>query len=153
MKQAFLKPYRYYLFAIFGAYLALNIYLSQFYITAQYLPRYLSTIRWESLLLSIIISIAIAFFVAVNSILLYQKYKQRAALKKHSFFTGLGTLGGFATGICPACISGVIPLILSSLGLGISFLALPLQGLEIQMGVLALLGVNTYFLSKEKKVC
>ena len=53
------KPYLYWLLGIFIFYLALTIYISEFYITLQYLGIYADQIHWGKLLLGIIFTITI----------------------------------------------------------------------------------------------
>jgi len=151
IKQAFKRPYAYAFILIVIAYLTINIILSEFYITIQYIPRYLDTIKWHEFLLAGIFSIIIAAMVAINIILLYLKWKERRFLKQQSFLASLGTLAGFSTGICPACITGLFPLLFAALGTSFTFLSLPFKGLEIQLLVIIILMLNIYFLEKREK--
>ena len=144
------KPYVYWLIGIFVIYLLLNVYVSQFYITIKYLPYYLQTIHWDELFFSFLFSITIAALISVNSVYAYIKHKERKAVKKEGVMTCVATVGGFATGICSACITGIIPLIFSALGITVSYLALPFKGLEIQVAIIMLLGTSLYFLQRPK---
>jgi len=150
VKRVFKRPYVYFFIIIFLSYLTLNVIFSQFYITIQYIPKYLETLRWEELVLSGILTIVIGFLVAVNSVLLYIKYKERKSIKKQTALASLGTLGGFATGVCSACVSGLFPLLFSLFGVSFSFLSLPWKGMEIQLFVIVVLLLNLYFLKKKK---
>ena len=139
MKSIFKKPYLFWLIAIFILYLSLNILLSGFYNTIPLILKYAATVNWFKLVISIILTLAIGVFVSLNSVLVYIKYKERKACKKESLLTGAGIFGGIATGVCPLCIAGIFPLLLSLLGISFSFASLPFQGIEIQALVLILL--------------
>lgn len=149
IKKVFKRPYVYFFIAIFLVYLAATIIISQFYITIQYIPHYLSTIKWHEFIIAGVFSISIAILVAINSVLLYLKWKERISLKKQSFLASLAALGGFSTGICPACISGLFPLLFSALGTSFTFLSLPFKGLEIQLLVIIMLMLNMYLMEKK----
>jgi len=153
IKQVFKKPYLYFFILIFLVYLTLNVIISQFYITIQYIPRYLATLNWTELILSILFSLTIGFLISLNSVLVYIKYKERKRVKKQTFLVSLGTIGGLATGVCSACVAGLFPLLFSIFGISFSFLSLPFKGMEIQLIVILILIANLYFLNKEKKVC
>ncbi|MBI2498806.1 hypothetical protein HYV88_01030 [Candidatus Woesearchaeota archaeon] len=153
IKQVFKKPYLYFFILIFLVYLTLNVIISQFYITIQYIPKYLETINWLELILSGIFSLIIGILISISAVLVYIKYKERKKIKKQTFLASLGTIGGFSTGICSACVAGLFPLIFSLFGISFSFLSLPFKGMEIQLLIILILTSNLYFLNKEKKVC
>lgn len=148
IKKIFRKPYLYYLVLIFLIYIILNIILSQFYITLQYIPRYLETLKWRELILSGVLSLIIGVLVSMNSVVTYIKYKERRDIKKQSLLTGFGAIGGFATGICSACVAGLFPLIFGFFGITFSFLSLPFKGIEIQILVVLILIFNLYLLRR-----
>ena len=148
ISQVFKKPYVYIFTLVFFIYLILNVVISQFYVTLQYIPYYLGTIRWGELLISGLLSVLIGFLVAVNITLIYIRWKKRINVKKQSFLTSLGTLGGLITGVCSACVAGLFPIVFGLFGVGFSFLSLPLKGIEIQLVVLALLVFNLYIFKK-----
>jgi len=148
IKQVFKKPYLYYFILIFLIYLILNVIFSQFYITIQYIPKYLETIKWQELIISALLSLAIGFLVSLNSLLVYIKYKEKNNVKKQGILATLGTIGGFATGVCSACVAGLFPLIFGLFGISFSFLSLPLKGIEIQLLVILILLINLYLLKK-----
>ena len=152
IKTGFKKHYVYYFFLIFFSYLILNVIISEFYVTIQYIPKYLETIKWSELVLSGIFTLIIGFLISVNSILIYLKYKERKNVKKQTLVTSIGTVGGFATGVCTACVAGLFPLIFGLFGVSFSFLSLPFKGMEIQLLIILILSVNLYYLNKEKKV-
>ena len=153
IKQIFKKPYVYFLILIFLIYLTLNVVISQFYITVQYIPRYLETVKWGELILSGLFSLIIGLLISVNAIILYLKFKERKEVKKQTILASLGTLGGLATGVCSACVAGLFPLVLGFLGISFSFLSLPFKGLEVQAVVILVLVINLYFLNKNNKIC
>ncbi len=153
IRTVFKKQYVYSFFLIFFLYLFFNIILSQFYITLQYIPRYLETIQWWKLIAAGILTLIIGFLVSLNVLLLYFQFQQRRHIKKQSVIVSIGTVGGFATGVCSACVAGFFPFLLGLFGISFSFLSLPFQGIEIQVLIIVLLGVNSYFLDKEKKTC
>ena len=148
IKQVFKKPNLYLFIFIFLAYLILNIFISRFYITVQYIPYYLETIKWGELLISGLLAAIIGILIAVNMTLIYISWKRRMKMKKQTFLASLGVLGGLITGICSACVAGLFPLLFGLFGVGFSFLSLPLKGIEVQLIVLALLIINLYFLRK-----
>ena len=123
----------------FLIYLALVILLSGFYNTIPLIIIYASTVSWFKLGFSIALSLAIAVFVSLNTIKVYEKYKERQQCKEASIAGGVGALGGLAVGVCPLCVTGVLPLVLSAVGITFSFASLPFQGIEIQVLVLAVL--------------
>ena len=85
---------------------------------------------------------------ASNSILAYIKYKERKKCNNEITLSGIGTLGGLATGICPLCVTGIFPLLLSLIGISFSFASLPFQGIEIQILITLILLVSLINLSK-----
>ena len=100
---------------------------------------YAATVNWLKLGFSIFLSLTIAFFVAANFVLVYEKYKERKKCKEATISGGIGAVGGLVTGVCPLCVTGVLPLILGLFGVTFSFASLPLQGIEVQIFVLAIL--------------
>lgn len=148
MKRVTQKPYVYWLAGIFAAYLALNVFISQFYITARYIPYYLQSIHWTELGLSVIFTLIVAGLVALNSVYGYIKYQERKHVKKTAAMTCVSTIAGLSTGVCPACVTGLFPLVLSFFGVSFTWGALPFKGLEIQALVVLILGASLYFLHK-----
>tara|TARA_Y100000031_G_scaffold156402_1_gene210782 strand:+ start:1330 stop:1806 length:477 start_codon:yes stop_codon:yes gene_type:complete len=151
MKEVFKKPYLYWLIGIFVVYLVMNIYLSEFYITAKNIPYHAQTIKWSKLVFSSLLALIIAALISVNGVYAFIKYKQRKNVKKEEGLICVATIGGFATGICPACVTGLFPILFSFFGLGFSFLSLPFEGLEIQVLIIAILVASLYLLHKEPK--
>ena len=149
IKQVFKKPYIYFFILIFIFYLTLNVLISQFYVTIRLIPLYLDTINWLELGLSIFLTLIIAFLVSLTILLSYIKYKQRQNIKKGITVAALGTTGGFAAGVCTACVAGVFPFIFSLFGISFSWLSLPFKGLEFQVLVIILLLLSLFLLNRE----
>lgn len=149
LKQVLRRPYVYWLSGIFLLYLVLTSIFSQFYITIQYIPHYLDTINWTELILSIFFTLIIASLVAINSVYGYIKYKERARVKKATALTCAATIGGFSTGVCAACVTGLFPLILGFFGVTFSWGMLPFKGMEVQALIIAVLGTSFYLLHRK----
>ena len=148
IKNVFKKPYTYWLSGIFILYITIAVVISQFYITVQYIPRYLDTIKWTELAMGVILTLIIAILVATNSVFLYIKYNQRKNTKKPMVITSLGTIGGFAGGVCSACVSGLFPFIFALFGVTFTWTFLPFNGLEVQGLSIVLLSLSLYFLAR-----
>jgi|SRR3989344_3110008 len=152
MKNLFRKPYLFWIIGIFVFYLALNILFSGFYDTIPLIFVYFKTVNWLKLGISLILTLAIGFFVAVNAVLVYILYKERKKCGSSEIgMTGAGTVGGLIVGVCPLCITGIFPLILGLLGISFSFGVLPFQGIEIQVLVLGILIWSYMGLAKGNK--
>ena len=149
MRQLFKRPYLYWVIGIFIFYLTLNVLFSEFYVTIKYIPFYLGQIHWAELLLSVFFVLVIAALVAMNSVTAYLKYQERKNVKKGTALSCLATVGGMATGVCPACVTGLFPLILSTFGVTFSWGMLPFKGLEVQVFVIGVLGVSFYLLHRK----
>lgn len=150
MKRVFEKPYRYWVVGIFVLYLLLNVLFSGFYSTLQLIFKYAATVDWLSLSVSVIFALAIGFLIAVNSVLLFLKYRERQQCRSAATMTSVGTIGGFVTGVCPLCVTGLFPLLFSVFGISFSLGGLPFKGLEVQALTLLLLGVSLFVLSRKK---
>lgn len=157
IKIAFQKPYVYWFILIFIGYLVLNLLLSGFYNTIPLIIVYASTVNWFKLSISLILTLVIGFLVASVSVLTFIRYKERKACKEANALTGVGAIGGFIVGVCPICVTGIFPLILSFLGISFTFGSLPFQGIEIQLLVITILVISLKMLTasrvkKEKRV-
>src|SRR3989344_4682120 len=130
MKRVFKKPHLYWLIGIFAFYLLLNVIFSGFYNNLPLIIYNASTVNWLKLGISIVLTLAIGILVAINAVYAYLLYKQRKRCLEGSAVAGVGTAVGLAAGVCPLCITGVLPLLLSLLGLSFSFASLPLGGIE-----------------------
>ena len=62
---------------------------------------------------------------------------------------GAGSVGGLIVGVCPLCVTGLVPLALGLLGIGFSFASLPFQGIEVQVLVVIVLFVSLINLSRK----
>src|SRR3989344_174665 len=150
IRQAIVKkPYLYYFIFITLAYLAINVILSQFYITLRYIPRYLATLNWTFFLSSVILSVIIAVLIAININLIIMNYKENKRLNVK--LTPIGFIFGLSAGICPLCITGLFPFLFSLFGFSLSIL--PFQGIELQILSILILLISINFLLKENKLC
>jgi len=147
MKRVFKKPYRYWFVGIFFTYLALLVVISQFYVTVQYLPYYLNTINWVEFGASILFSLTIAGLVALNAVYGYVRWQERRVAKEGALVC-VGGVGGFAAGVCPACVTSVLPFIFGIFGVSFSWASLPLRGFEIQLITIAILAGSLYLLKR-----
>jgi len=138
MKAIFKKPYIYWFFGIFIFYLILNVLVSGFYNTLPLIITYASTVNWLKLGLSLTLTFVIGFLVAINTVLVYIKYKERKKCKGVGT-ASVGTVGGLIVGVCPLCVTGIFPLLLSLVGITFSFASLPFQGIEVQILIILIL--------------
>lgn len=161
-EQLFQKKYLWIIGAVALLYISVTVIVSKFYVTVQYIPYFMNTLNWAQLLLSVAFTITIGILLGVNILFTYLIYKNYRKLRKEATcemnltglgttasVTGLGALGGVATGVCSACVVSVFPWLFGLFGVTISFGALPFQGLEIQFGIVALLLLNGYYLHKK----
>ena len=150
LKFIFKKPYIYWAIGIFLLYISLNILISGFYTTAILILRYASTVNWIKLSISIFLSLVIGMLVSMNAILGYVRYKERKKCTEGYTAAGIGAAGGFAAGVCPLCVTGLVPLLLSLAGISFTFASLPFGGIEIQIMVVVILLVSLGMLNKNK---
>ncbi len=149
MNLAFRKPYIYATVSLFLAYMLLTIFLSGFYSTIPLIVAYAGAVNWIKLGLSIFLSLTIGFLVAVNAITVYVKYQERKKCKEAGTVATIGTLGGLVVGVCPLCITGIVPIILGTLGVSFSFASLPFQGIELQVIVVIILTTSLWMLHRK----
>ena len=150
MRRIFQKPYLYWLIGIFVFYIILNIFISGFNKTIPLIIIYASTVDWFKLGISLLLTLVIGFLVSLNAVYVYILYKERKACKEGKTFAVTGTVSGLIVGVCPLCVTGLIPLALGLLGISFSFASLPFQGIEIQALVAAILITSIYYLRKQK---
>ncbi len=148
MKRIFKKPYIYWFFGIFIFYLILDVLISGFYDTIILIIKYASTVDWLKLGISLFLTLVIGFLVSLNGVLIYIKYKERKKCKGVGTASA-GTIGGLIVGVCPLCVTGLVPLILGLVGISFSFGSLPFQGTEIQILVALILFIGYKQLSKK----
>jgi len=148
MKTLLKKPCVYFVILIFLVYLSLNIILSGFYNTIPLILVYAKTVDWLKLGISLFLTLTIGALIAFNSVLIYVKYKEKKRCKKEMTLSSAGAIGGLVTGVCPLCVTGLIPLILGFIGVSFSFASLPLQGIEIQILVVIILLASLINLSR-----
>ncbi len=148
MNKIFRKPYIYLFLGIFVTYLILNVFISGFYNTIPLIFIYIKTLNWLKLGLSLIFTLIIGLLVSYNGVILYIKYKERKKCKGIGTVS-MGTVGGLIVGVCPLCVSGLLPLILGVLGITFSFASLPFGGIEIQLLVIIILLISLINLSKK----
>lgn len=148
MKRVFQRPYLFWTLGIFLLYLLLAILLSGFYDTFQHILLYANTVNWLKLSLSLLFSLTIGALVAINVVYLFLLSKARRACGSGKTLTSVGTAAGLITGICPLCVTGLIPLLFGFFGISFSLGILPFQGLEVQMLTIVMLGFSLYLLRK-----
>ena len=136
-------------FFLFLAYLALVVVLSGFYSSVPLILVYASSVSWVKLSISLVLSLLIALLVAYNGVLVYAAYRLRRQCKDAKLTASLGAVGGVIVGVCPLCVTGLVPLLLGVFGLSFSFASLPFGGIEMQVLVVAVLCVSMYLLKKK----
>lgn len=143
------RPQIYWVVGIFILYIAaiytLGNFPSTLFVALLYAPLSLRI----SIALSLIFSITIAALISSNVVMAYMRYQERRHFRKMSMMTGVGTVGGFAAGICPACVTGLLPIIFGFFGVTFSFAILPFDGLEIQLLAIIILGINFRYLHRQ----
>ncbi|OIO81418.1 hypothetical protein AUJ84_01080 [Candidatus Pacearchaeota archaeon CG1_02_32_132] len=121
---------------------------SGFYQTIPLIFVYSKTVSWFKLGVSISLSLIIGVLVSILSVLIFIRYKERRNCIKESALAGIGTVTGFAAGVCPLCVAGLFPLILGLFGISFTFASLPFQGLEVQVLSIILLFLALFLLRK-----
>ncbi len=150
MKILFRKPYIYFVILIFLLYIIIDLIISGFYSTIPLIIFYSKTLNWFKLGVSLILTLTIGILLAFNSILIYIKSKERRNCKKDLTLNSVGAVGGLVIGVCPLCVTGIIPIIIGLLGISFSFASLPFGGIEVQVLVAIILLVSLINLSKNK---
>ena len=146
MKLLFKKPFVYWFIGIFILYVLLNIFLSGFYETIPLILLYANTVNWLKLGASLTLTLITGLLVALVSVLAFIRYKERKQCKEGVALASAGGIGGLAVGVCPLCVTGIFPLLLSFFGISFSFGSLPFQGIEIQLFVITILVLSLYIL-------
>ena len=148
MKKIFEKPYIYWLIGIFLVYELINFFISGFYNTFPLILKYASSVNWIELSVSLLFSLIIGILVSINAIYGYIRYKERKNCIEGNALVGIGTIGGLATGFCPLCVTGLLPLIFGLFGISFSFASLPLNGIEIQVLAVIILIISLMMIRK-----
>lgn len=149
MKRIFKKPYIFWTAGIFILYLILDVFVSGFYNTIPLIINSISTVDWLKLGISLFLTLLIGFLVALNSVYVYILYKERKKCREGKTIAAVGSVGGLIVGICPLCITGILPLVFGALGIGFSFASLPFGGIEIQVLVVAVLLISLKMLKNK----
>ena len=147
MKEVFRKPFVYWFIGIFILYVLLNIFLSGFYETIPLILLYANTVNWLKLGVSLTLTLITGLLVALVSVLAFIRYKERKQCKEGVALASAGGIGGLAVGVCPLCVTGIFPLLLSFFGISFSFGSLPFQGIEVQLIVILILSASLYILN------
>ena len=135
----FKKPYIYFVILLFFVYLILSILLSGFYNSIPFILVYAKTINWFSLSISLLLTLIIGILFSFNSVLIYVKYKERKKCAKEISLSSAGAIGGLVVGVCPLCVTGLIPLLLGFIGISFSLASLPFGGVEVQLLIVLIL--------------
>ena len=130
-------------------YLVFVTFISGFSNTIILLTKYAATVNWLKLIISFILSLAIAVLVGLNAVYLYKTYKQRKECRSAKALTSVGAAAGVIVGICPLCVTGLVPILLSFVGISFSFAALPLQGIEVQGITVIILAYSLYIIKRK----
>ncbi|MBX4212274.1 hypothetical protein KW787_02350 [Candidatus Pacearchaeota archaeon] len=149
MKILFRKPYLGIAVIIFLVYLILVVLFSGFYNTIPLIVANAQSVFWSKLILSLVLSLVIGLLVSANAVLIYIKYKQRKQCKEAGTVATIGTIGGLAAGVCPLCVTGLLPIILGLLGISFSFGSLPFHGIEVQIGSIIILLISLWMLERK----
>jgi len=80
--------------------------------------------------------------------MIFVRYKERKECKRSVTLAGVGTVSGLTAGICPLCVTGILPIILGGLGISFSFASLPFQGIEVQILTLFILIISLFLVIK-----
>lgn len=130
--------------------LGIIFWLLTFYFTPTPLPEYIKMYGMPFTVTTVTLGSAIAILTGINtSLIIYRKnvtgslgFRKGAGSSACSAFTG-----ALASG-CPVC---TMPL-LGIFGLGGALALFPLQGLELKIAAIILLGVSLYFTAKNVKI-
>ena len=155
MIRALQSPARYWALGVSVVYLALLVVVSQFYETIPLIPMYASQIRWGEFITSLVLIAITAALVGVVSVSLYTKVNEkvtesmsRSSVASPVIASCAATLGGLATGVCPACVTGIFPIVLGFFGVTFSWASLPFHGVEVQALVVIVLALTLFALSR-----
>ena len=125
------------------------MWISGFYETIPLIIAYANTVNWMKLGISLLLTVFIGVLVSLNGVLVYIKYQERKQCSDGVALASAGSVGGLVVGVCPLCITGIVPLVFGFFGITFSFASLPLQGIEIQLVVIVILSVSLYLLDNK----
>ena len=148
LKEAISGKYLLLFFLFFFAYLGLNFWVNEIYVT-------LPTLLYSNLAIIIpyiIFTLIVAGLTALTLNLIIIKTKELKRIKKSSGFAALGFFGGLLGGACPSCFVGLFPGVMGLLGITASLSKLPFYGVEILAGSAVLLILSVFLMTKDN-VC
>jgi len=149
-KAIFRKPYVFIFIFIFLAYLGLNFWVNQLYVSFSTLTN-LATWFWIPFVLFAFL--IVPFLAALTINLSIIRFKEAGFRRREGGAASIGFFAGILGGACPGCLVGLFPAVLGLFGIaGTSLSVLPLQGLEIQFLSSALL-IFAVFLLTSDVVC
>ncbi|MBI5073176.1 hypothetical protein HZA99_05125 [Candidatus Woesearchaeota archaeon] len=154
LKKLLERPHVFWIVGIALVYISLNMFLSKFYLTIWYVPYFLDTMNWKDFLLSIGLTFFIGILVAINMMLSWLHYQENkhhlqqkncAHDRKATLFASIGAFLGLAIGVCSACTPIIFPLLLGLFDISLTWSALSINGLQVQLVLVALLITNIYY--------
>ena len=136
-KAVFEKPYVFYFIFIVLAYIGLNVWVNQLYVSFSTLTN-LAT--WFFIPFVLFTFLIVPLLAALTINLSIIRFKEAGFGKREGGTASVGVFVGVLGGACPGCLVGLFPAVLGLFGIaGTSFSVLPLHGLEIQFISSALL--------------
>ena len=136
-KAVFEKPYVFYFIFIFLAYIGLNVWVNQLYVSFSTLTN-LAT--WFFIPFVLFTFLIVPLLAALTINLSIIRFKEAGFGRREGGATSVGVFVGVLGGACPGCLVGLFPDVLGLFGIaGTSLSVLPLYGLEIQFISSALL--------------
>jgi hypothetical protein len=150
MKRLLKRPYIYWVIGIFISYISANLLISEYYKEFSLKNGfYCAASGHNGYIINIIFAVIIGALISLNAVLAFIKFRERQKCRSQVAATSIGAVAGVATGFCPVCVTGLVPLIFSFIGVSFSFASLPFNGLEIQTTVALILAISLYSLSKK----
>ncbi|HLC63613.1 MAG TPA: hypothetical protein VJJ21_04825 [Candidatus Nanoarchaeia archaeon] len=148
LKEAVSGKYLLLFFLFFFAYLGLNFWINQIYVT-------LPTLLYNNLRIIIpyiVFTLIVAGLTALTLNLIIIKTRELKRIRKSSGFAALGLFGGLLGGACPSCFVGLFPAVMGLFGVTANLSRLPFFGVEILIGSAALLILSVFLMTKDN-VC
>ncbi len=149
IKNAFRGRYLVLFVLWFLAYVALNVYFNELYVSLEIWSSYnqlflIPFVLFNFLIVPFLISLTVNL-----SILRFKEAGSGFGDRSASGVGGVGALIGIVAGACPGCFVGLFPAVLGIFGVSATLSALPLFGLELQVLSSALLLLAIYLLTKD----